>query len=476
MYLEFNHLKKEPFQLSSNPKIFFLSPSHREALATIIFGVVRRKGLMAVLGEAGLGKTTLLQVFLNNTKREGLKIITFFNVCGSFAGLLQTILQELGCPPATDDPDILMGQLALALAREYEKGQNVILLIDEAQNLSEGTLEQLRLVSNLEVSFEKLIQIVFVGQPELWDKLNRQKLLNLKQRIAVKATLARLTEEETLDYIYFRLEKAGATDRPLFTRGALKEICYHSLGIPRRINILCDNALITGFGYLQKPVTKKIVQEVVSDLEGLEIKNFYRWAVPSLAGALVLLLFLGFLVQSHFLAAKLEWPLFPQSKSSHSGTFLIGQVSEKGDSLPVQALDTLKKEWESNPQSTTPRRAESGNPVDVSISQELRMIETAPQGGQKNLTKIQAKPANGKSVGKIENQSLNQNELPGAETRIVKEGDSFFRMVLEVYGSSNQTLWNYVRQHNPRINDIYNLRVGEKIIFPEWKYRGKEKG
>jgi general secretion pathway protein A len=432
MYLEFNNLKKEPFQLSSNPEIFFLSPSHREALATIIFGVVRRKGLMTVLGEAGLGKTTLLQVFLKNTKQEGLKIITFFNGCRSFTGLLQVILRELGCPAVTADPDALMGQLAQALAREFEKGQNVILLIDEAQTLSERTLEQLRLLSNLEVSFEKVIQIVLVGQPELWEKLNRPPLINLKQRIAVKATLVRLTEEEALDYIYFRLEKAGVIDRPLFTRGALAEICSHSLGIPRRINILCDNALITGFGYLQKPVTKSIVQEVVSDLEGLTIKDLYRWAIPSLAGVVVLLLFIVPLVQNHPLTAGLKWPFFSGSNSAASGTFFVGRVSEIIDSSPDQAFDHLREGLEYRP------------PIPTS--------------------------------GKIADQYRNQNEPPGGETRVVKEGDSFFRMVLEVYGSSNQILWNFVRQHNPRIKDIHNIPVGEKIIFPEWKNPEKEKG
>jgi general secretion pathway protein A len=450
MYLEFNNLKKEPFQLSSNPEIFFLSPSHREALATIIFGVVRRKGLMAVLGEAGLGKTTLLQVFLRNTKQEGLKIITFFNGCRSFGGLLQVILRELGCPAVTADPDALMGQLTQALAREYENGQNVILLIDEAQTLSERTLEQLRLLSNLEVAFEKVIQIVLVGQPELWEKLNRTPLINLKQRIAVKATLVRLTEEEALDYIYFRLEKAGVTDRPLFTRRALAEICSHSLGIPRRINILCDNALITGFGYLQKPVTKRIVQEVVSDLEGLRIKNLYRWAIPSLAGGLVSFLFLVFLVQNHSLSARLEWPIFSGSHSAPSGTFYSGRVSEKIDSSPDQPFDHPRAGLEYSPPVQTPGRTVAGNQGDGSGSGESLRTETE--------------------------QYLKQNEPPGGETRVVKEGDSFFRMVLEVYGSSNQILWNYVRQHNPRIKDIHNIPVGEKIIFPEWKNSGKEKG
>ncbi len=266
MYLEFYNLKTEPFQITPDPEFLYLSPSHREALATITYAVEQGKGFMALVGEVGLGKTTLLQAFLQERPGAKEKVIYLFNSRLSYAGLLRALARELDLEPVSEDPEALLQDIYQALIREYSGGNNVILLIDEAQGLREETLEGLRLISNLETSTEKLLQIVLVGQPELAAKLNRYELRQLKQRIAVQAVLSPLTRKESREYLRFRLEKAGGRAEEIFTPRALEKIVRRARGIPRALNILADNALVTGFGYQQKPVTVKVVREVIADL------------------------------------------------------------------------------------------------------------------------------------------------------------------------------------------------------------------
>ena len=173
------------------------------------------------------------------------------------------------------------------LVEEYRQGHNVVLVVDEAQNMPIETLENLRMLSNLETSTDKLIQIVLVGQPEFDRILDRHELRQLKQRIAVRSTLAPLSAAESLAYIRYRLEKAGAESTDIFTRGALRRIVRHARGIPRLLNILCDNALITGLGYQKKPVTAAIVREVIADFEGKRRSTLWKWEVAALAALLV---------------------------------------------------------------------------------------------------------------------------------------------------------------------------------------------
>ncbi len=236
MYASFYKLSKEPFHITPDPEFFYLSPSHKEALGSIMYGVSGRKGFVLITGEVGVGKTTVIRSYLEQTDRKKLKIVYLFNANVSFTGLLKTIYQELGILALTEDVFELVNQLHEVLIEEYKKGNNVVLIIDEAQNMPVETLENLRMLSNLETSTDKLIQIVFSGQPEFEEKLNLRELRQLKQRIAVKATILPLTEEESLAYIRHRLAKVSSGNPSLFTQGALKKIVkqargeIHSLG------------------------------------------------------------------------------------------------------------------------------------------------------------------------------------------------------------------------------------------------------
>jgi general secretion pathway protein A len=309
MYLNHFNLTRTPFHITPDPYFFYLSPSHKEAFASMIYGFKNKKGFVAVIGEVGLGKTTVLRTFLEQYgKKSKIKTIFVFNANVSFKGLLKIIYAELGKSlpkqkvskhemkelfktveeqsESSDEIFEFVQDLHSMLIDEYKQGTNVILVIDEAQNMPVQTLENLRMLSNLETTTDKLLQIFLIGQPELEDTLNKKELRQLKQRIAIRAILKPLTHKQTLKYIEHRLKKAGAEKGNIFNKKALKTIYKLSKGTPRRINILCDNVLITAFGYGKTVIGSKIIKEVNEDLEGRSFHPkkslFMRLALPVL--------------------------------------------------------------------------------------------------------------------------------------------------------------------------------------------------
>ena len=283
MYSNFYGFKKEPFHITPDPEFLFLSPSHKQALGSIIYGVINKKGFVVITGEVGVGKTTILRSYLEKVDKPKVKIIYIFNAALSFKNLLNTIYKELGLDAKTDDVVELLDQLYPILLEEYKQGHTVLLIVDEAQNMSVETLENLRMLSNLETSKDKLLQIVLIGQTEFEKMLNLHELRQLEQRIAIRSTIVPFTKEESIDYIKHRLAMVAIDDTPVFTRGALKKIVREAKGIPRTLNILCDNALITGFGYKKKPVNTKIVKEVIADFGGKAKPSLLRWVLAPTA-------------------------------------------------------------------------------------------------------------------------------------------------------------------------------------------------
>ncbi len=281
MYRHFYHLKKEPFQITPDPAFLFLSPSHKEALASIIYGVEKRKGFVKITGEVGVGKTTILRSYLDKADKQRLKIIYVFNANISFKGLLEMIYQEMNLEIKTPDVLGMVNHLQQVLIEEYRKGCNTVLIIDEAQNIPIETLENLRMLSNLETSTDKLIQIVLIGQPEFEKKLNLKELRQLKQRISIRTTITSLTQGESRAYILHRLAKVATKNARIFTKRAINLIIQHAKGSPRILNILCDNALINGYGYQKNPVTSRIAKEVISDFEGKRKHQPFKWGLAT---------------------------------------------------------------------------------------------------------------------------------------------------------------------------------------------------
>jgi general secretion pathway protein A len=299
MYLDFYGFSKAPFQTTPDADFLFLSPSHQEALASIIYGIQQRKGFIAITGEVGVGKTLILRAYLKTVDTNKQKSIYIFNPRVTFEILLTTILKEFGVEPVSSQAAEMVSQLHELLIAEYRNDGTVVLVIDEAQNIPVETLEGIRMLSNLETSTEKLIQIVLVGQPELETLLDRHELRQVRERIAVRAKILPLTNKESIAYVQHRLAHASSGKRPIFSKEALDLIVTTAQGIPRRLNILCDSALITGFGYQQSTISRKVAKEVIADLNGQSSTGFWRrrsgfaLAAP-LAVALSLILYLAF--------------------------------------------------------------------------------------------------------------------------------------------------------------------------------------
>jgi len=422
MYHNFYHLKKEPFHITPDPEFLFLSPSHKQALGSIIYGVKERKGFILITGEVGVGKTTILRTYLEDVAKQKTKIIYIFNSSVSFQNLLKTIYKELGLDPKTDDITEMLNGLYQVLMEEYKHGNTVLLIVDEAQNMPVETLENLRMLSNLETSKEKLLQIVLTGQPEFEKMLNLHELRQLKQRIVIRTTIVPFTKEESLAYINHRLAIVAVDDAPVFTKGAMKRIVKEAKGIPRNLNILCDNALITGFGYKIKPVSIKVVKETVADFKGKEKPSLMKWGLAP-AGLL-------FFVAGLFLIY------------SYGGLILSG----------VKDLISPYKPVISRAENPDSSRTTAADPVKEEV-QEVKPSTEKPDISQTDPLPIASDP------------------VPTQVIRTVKKGDNLFRLTRKVYGRADDELVAWVQQNNPSIKDINIIPVGKEIVFPEYKNR-----
>ncbi|HEX9818992.1 MAG TPA: AAA family ATPase [Methylomirabilota bacterium] len=259
-------LREAPFRATPDPRFLYSNPVYREAYATLLYGVLQRKGFIALTGEVGTGKTTLLRRLMDQLGAS-VRFVLFYNTTLSFDETVEFICAELELPVDGLSRVQRLQRLNDLLIAEARQGRNVVLLIDEAQNLGPDVLENLRLISNLETSTEKLLQIVLVGQPELDAKLADPALRQVAQRIAVRSRLEPLPDDEIERFIDHRLRQCGRTCRAIFTAEAVERVTACSNGVPRLINILCDGALLTAYGAGMRRVTGSIVDEVASMLK-----------------------------------------------------------------------------------------------------------------------------------------------------------------------------------------------------------------
>jgi general secretion pathway protein A len=353
MYIDFYGFTKPPFRTTPDADFLFLSPSHKEALASIIYGVEQRKGFIAITGEVGVGKTTILRSYLETVEKDKHKTIYIFNPSVTFESLLTTILKGLGVEPVSNQATEMVSQLHELLIAEYRNRGAVVLVIDEAQNIPVETLEGIRMLSNLETSTEKLIQIVLVGQPELEALLDRHELRQVRERIAVRARILPLTKKESYAYIEHRLAHAGSHKRDIFSQDALDLIVGTAQGIPRRLNIHCDSALITGFGYQQPRISRKIVKEVIADFNG-------RTSVPLWPGkkalALVALLVVALPIIV-YVAYGMKTPWVSVSVASPD----LNQLEPKSEQKAVSDTEEPTKNAGSSETAKNPRNSETPN-------------------------------------------------------------------------------------------------------------------
>jgi len=272
MYKKFFGLQKNPFGTSPDPQFLFMMPHTREALACLEYGISARKGFTVLTGEVGTGKTTLLRCALTSFNQRRVSTAFVFNPRLDVLDFLEFVLTDFGIPPATRTKSGMLLQLNRWLVERFRMDETCVVVIDEAQNLSWELLEEIRLLTNLETSSEKLLQIILSGQPELEEKLRHPSVRQLRQRVSLWCRTQALTGEQTHAYVAERLRIAGAT-APLFASHALDLVHRYGRGIPRIINLLCEHALILSYVEQIRPVSARIMETVIAELE-LETQPF----------------------------------------------------------------------------------------------------------------------------------------------------------------------------------------------------------
>lgn len=267
MYKKFFGLSRNPFENSPDPHFLYPTHQHNEVLACLYYGVQRKRGFVVLTGDVGTGKTLLVRCLLEVLQRDNVSIVYVFNTRLSVLQFFQYIMGDLGLDyEGKSKTEMLLG-LNHYLMERHRRGQTTLLVVDEAQHLSRELLEEVRLLSNLETTQQKLLQIILIGQPELDQKLDSHDLRQLKQRIALRCSLSALREEETHGYVIRRLELAGARTRAtaLFPEASLKAVHCHSQGVPRIINTLCENALLATYAKQVTTVSPETIDVIARD-------------------------------------------------------------------------------------------------------------------------------------------------------------------------------------------------------------------
>ena len=306
MYTNFFGLNEKPFAITPDPRYLFMSERHGEALAHLVYGVTESGGFMQLTGEVGTGKTTLVRTLLQNKLPNNADVAVVLNPRLSVVEFLETICEELGilAPENRGSVKALVDSLNGQLLRAHAEGRRVILVVDEAQNLSRDVLEQVRLLTNLETSKQKLLQIILIGQPELRDLLAREDLRQLAQRITGRDHLEPLSRDETAQYIEHRLRVAGSLGE-IFDSSAKRELFRLTGGVPRLINVICDRALLGAYSKETRRVNRRLVRSAAAEIKGIPYTApLLRWAIPVVGAVAVAVI------------AASVWPLLGQRSDS----------------------------------------------------------------------------------------------------------------------------------------------------------------
>jgi general secretion pathway protein A len=412
-YGRFYGFDSPPFHITPDPSLLFPTDTHKQALGAIEYGIESGKGFIVVTGEVGVGKTTVLRMCLDRLNSSNVKIIYLFNPIVATAELYAMLVDELDVrhEPSMEPAGVLR-TLLRALLEVHKTGAQVILAIDEAQNVPEQTLEGLRILSNLETAKSKLLQIILVGQPELEVVLAKHSMRQLAQRVAVRARINSLTWRQSCRYIQHRSECAGRK-LPVFTTPALWYLAYVARGIPRTINICCDNALINGYGHSAGQVSLKIARESYRALRSRP--PFRRVAMLATASAVLVCMLVSADVLLHrFLAA----PAGSRDRLSYS-TRVSAASAPDTQPVPVASIPV---------------------PVPVPVPAAPGSAAGEPQGRQ-----------TGGAVWKW----------------FVRKGDSVYKACRVTYGQCDEQLLNAVIAYNPQIAANGAIKKGMVISMPE---------
>src|SRR5580698_5554112 len=265
MYKRFFGLQANPFNVNPDPRYLFLTKYTEEALACLTYGIQSRKGFVLLTGEVGTGKTTLINKLLSWLRQQRVATAFVFNSMMDVPQFLDYMMTDFGIPSSSREKSQIVLHFNNWLLERYRAGENAVLIIDEAQNLSDEVLEEIRLLTNLETATEKLLQIVLTGQPELEEKLKRPQLRQVRQRITISCRTKALTIEETFGYVAERLRIAGVNGEPVFSKEAIETVHLYSRGIPRIVNLLCEHSMINAYVDSLRPIPARLVEDVARE-------------------------------------------------------------------------------------------------------------------------------------------------------------------------------------------------------------------
>ena len=460
MYLSFFELERLPFEAAPDPHFLYVSPSHAEGLATIEYGIAMRKGLLVLTGEVGLGKTTLVRTYLSRADKSKLKIVYVFHPRLQFGELLGMLAQELGAEAHELGEFALLNLIQRRLIEQYAAGGQMVVVVDEAQRLPPDTLENLRLLSNLETETEKLLQILLVGQTELDGLLARPDLRQLRQRIALKAHLSPLSRPQSEAYIQFRLTQAGSAD-PLgvFSQRAIAEIAKAGRGVPREMNILADRCLIEGFASQQRPVQVRIVRAVAREMQatlasdGVRVGSARRWLLGAAATAAACAV-AGFLMAANPHLAG-TWGMLRQ---------LAGVTDSDARDPAVHAISEPQvSRLEQLPAAAPPVPDHNDTSAPPASPAPPIAVEPVEPPQRPLLAEARA------DAGMVSSAPVRPAPSPEASERVlkVKWGDTVIGLLKDVYGFASADAFQAVIKRNPQLQAREDrLQIGELLYFP----------
>jgi general secretion pathway protein A len=446
--------------MTPDPRFLYLSEKHREALAQLTYGVKERKGFIVLSGEVGTGKTTLVRALLERLD-DSCQFAYIFHTRLSVTDFLKFICHDLGLQVNNDAKIDHLIKLHDFLIESHNEGKTTTLIVDEAQNLEPSLFEEIRMLTNLETSNEKLFQIFLVGQPQLNDLLDQRDLWQLRQRISTRYHLLPLDQTETKQYIHTRMRIAGARRLNCFTEGAIQKIYEYSQGIPRLINNICDNSLLVGYATDTPIINERTVRESVADL-GLEAAHKRQTPHPKikkdshkrhpLLYALLVIIVVG------LVAAGIALFLFGESMV-HQDYFkrLEGILSslQKSQGNEVRASVVVHEDTGDQEQEMGEHQPQS-RPALPPVSSLAEA--TALTDSRDPLSEAPAITETPQAAGVAESQEF--------RIAIAREGDTISAIVFRVFGRVDTHLLEAVEKLNPEIGDINQITVGQKIKLP----------
>jgi general secretion pathway protein A len=483
MYCSFYGFSEKPFNVTPDPRFLYLSPSHREVLASLTYGIHERRGFISVVGEVGTGKTTLINTLLDRLD-ETVKVAFIFNTDLRFTEILLMALADLGlCKPEENLTKLeALHRLNDFAIKQMAQGGNVVLIVDEAQNLDAQSMENLRLLSNLETKKHKLIQIILSGQPELDEKLARPELRQLSQRISLKRYIQPLTEEETYAYIDHRLSISESHDPQLFDRTSKKMIWTYSLGVPRKINILCDNIFLIGFGLRKKRIRAPIVEEAISDLSPRPI------VAPEATEAMIpetAVTDAGLPPPAEKRSTRRGWVFALALILAAFGGSAIGILSgysiqslNKGNPIPLviyKPITTPAEETAPSPALVIPEMDVKKDPegyenpeTPIEESRVNKVWSTIPVSNKRFLSEevreeSHSTPPSFSQEVVVETETLiSELESPV----VVRPGDTLSKIMEKTYGRYHKSMLTEVLRRNPQIRNPEVILAGQVIEMP----------